>query len=65
MKKNKRIGDIICYITFALGIVGMFLMQNIRVFMVIFLVGLIISCPFYRKYNKERKALIKQRAEKE
>ncbi|GBG04465.1 hypothetical protein NR996_01915 [Lactobacillus rodentium] len=65
MKKNKRIGDIICYVSFAIGIIGLLITQSTRVGMIIFTIGLVISCPFYRKYNKARKAVIKQGEEKE
>ena len=65
MKKNKRIGDIICYVSFAIGIIGLVITQSTRVGMIIFTIGLVISCPFYRKYNMERKVLLKEKVEKE
>ena len=65
MKKNKRIGDIICYVSFAIGIIGLLITQSTRICMIIFTIGLVVSCPFYCKYNKEKKTLIKEKVEKE
>ena len=39
MKKNKRIGDIICYVSVAIGIIGLLITQSTRVGMIFLPLG--------------------------